>query len=445
MTAWPQLPVPTGTRRRLALAWLALALTALAISTVFALSLVVARTPFIAHWLSPEFFRGALVMHVNLAVTVWFLAFAGLWWSLAGQRARTGSGWLAWTLAAGGVGLLLLARLLGERHPILSNYVPVIDGPVFLAGLGLFLSGIGGMALRALAETGRVLEGGPRQAARITLLALGVLLATALRLPAPGRGYENLFWGGGHLLQFTHLLLMLTAWAVLAGQARLPAPRLRLAPLFAMAALPALFAPLVVFLLPAGSEAWRAAWTGLMRWGSWPVAAAFGGGLLWRLWRRPGALADPACNALGLSILLFAAGFLAGALIREDNVVVTAHYHGTVGAVTLAFMAITHWLLARLGLAATPASRVRRQLRFYGGGLLLLVAGLLWSGLHGVPRKTPGTAMFDQIQEWAGMLLMGLGGFIGLAATVWFLWLVLRPLWPTIRRGVPAGRLEEAR
>ncbi len=444
MTAWPELTVPPGARR-LALAWLALALTALALSTLFALLLVVARTPFIAHWLPVDFFRGALVMHVNLAVTVWFLAFAGLWWSLAGRRARAGSGWLAWGLSAGGVSLLLLGRLGGEHRAVLSNYVPVIDGPFFLAGLGLFFVGIGGMALRALIETDRPLGGGPRRAAVITLLALGVLLATALLLPAPRQDYENLFWGAGHLLQFTHLLLMLTAWAVLAGRARLPVPRLRLAALFAGAALPALFAPLVMVLLSPGSDSWRAAWTELMRWGSWPVAVGVGGWLLWRLGRRAGALVDPACNALGLSILLFVAGLLAGALIREDNVLVTAHYHGTVGGITLAFMAITHLLLATLGLAAAPAGQVRRQLRLFGGGMLLLVAGLLWSGLHGVPRKTPGTAMFDRIQEWGGMLLMGLGGFIALAATLWFLWLVLRPLWPAVRRPAPAGRLEQAR
>ena len=444
MRAWPELPRPRAGVRRLALAWLALAIGALAVSTVFALLLVVARTPFMDHMLSPDFFRSALVMHVNFAVTVWFLAFAGVWWSLAGGTQGRRLAWLAWSLAVAGVCLLLLARLLGEHRPVLSNYVPVIDGPVFFGGLLLFLGGIGAMALRTLGERGRTLAAGPRLAAVIALLALGTLAVTALGLPNPRRDYENLFWAGGHLFQFTHLLLMLTAWAVLAHGARLPAPRLRLAALFTLAALPALAAPLLVVGLPPGGETWRTAWTELMRWGSWPVAVGLGGWLLWQAGRRPAALADPACNGLLLSILLFFVGLLAGALIREDNVVVTAHYHGTVGAVTLAFMAVTHHLLARLGLRAASRRQVRRQLRLYGGGLLLLVGGLLWSGLHGVQRKTPGTAMFDQAQEWAGMLLMGIGGFIGLAATVWFLWLVLRPLWPAHATTAPAARMEEA-
>ncbi len=443
MHTWPQLPRPAGARRRLVLAWLALALTALGVSTVFAVLLVAARTPWLADGLAPDFFHNALVMHVNLAVTVWFLAFAAVWWSLYGPARIRFAAWGGWALAVAGVCLLLLARLFGEHTPVLANYVPVIDGPVFLTGLGLFLAGAGLAALRLLPLRGEGLLAGARLAALVTLLALGMLGGTALLLPpAPVTDFENLFWGGGHLLQFTHVLLLIGAWMVLAGLAGLPPLRLRPRALFALAALPALFAPLILFLLPPGSEAWRTAWTELMRWGSWPAVLVFGLWLARRLPRAGGA--GPWRSALGFSIGVFAAGLFAGALIRDDTVMVTAHYHGTVGAITLAFMAVTHHLLDRLGLAAAPARRIRQQLRLYGSGLLLLVAGLLWSGLHGVARKTPGTHMLDQVQEWAGMLLMGVGGFIGLAATVWFLWLVVRPLWPAVTGTLPAAGVEKA-
>ena len=441
---WPDLPRPVGMRRRLTLAWLVLALGALAISTLFALLLVSARTPLIAAHLSPDFFAGALVMHVNLAVTVWFLAFAAVWWSLAGPAGGWRLAWSGWGLAVSGVCALLLARLAGEHHPVLSNYVPVIDGPVFVAGLTLFLAGIGLMAGRSLAGRGAGLAAGTRLAAVVTLLALGVIGATALQLADSG-DYDDLFWGGGHLLQFTHVLLLIAAWQVLAGRAGLPAPRWRPAAVFVLAALPALAAPLILFLAPAGSEAWRQAWTEIMRWGSWPVAGGFGIWLALALRRHPATTTgSPWRTALWLSLTLFAAGLLAGSLIRDDNVMVTAHYHGTVGAVTLAYMAVTHHLLARLGLRPAPAHRVRRQLHLYGSGLLLLILGLFWSGLHGVQRKTPGTAMLEQMQAWGGMLLMGIGGFIGLLATLWFLWLVLRPLWPAVSGALPAIRVGQA-
>ena len=440
MQPWPELPRPLGMRRRLTLAWLGLALGALAVSTVFALLLVISRTPLVADSLSPDFFAGALVMHVNLAVTVWFLAFAAVWWTLTLPAGGWRLAWSGWTLAVAGVCALLLARLAGEHRAVLSNYVPVIDGPVFLAGLTLFFAGIGLVAWRALQGRGEGLAAGARLAAVVALLALGVMAGTALLLPDAG-DYENLFWGGGHLLQFTHTLLLIAAWQVLAGRADVPAPRLRPAAIFALAAMPALFAPLILFFVPAGSEAWRQAWTEVMRWGSWPVAGGFGLWLALAMRRHPAPETSAWRAALWLSLCLFAAGLLAGALIREDNVMVTAHYHGTVGAVTLAFMAVTHHLLERLGLRRAPGRLLRWQFRLYGGGLLLLILGLFWSGLHGVQRKTPGAALPDPVQAWGGMLLMGIGGFIGLAATVWFLWLVLRPLWPAVTGALPATRV----
>jgi len=443
MHPWPELPRPVGMRRRLTLAWLCLALGALAVSTLFALLLVISRTPLVAHSLSPDFFAGALVMHVNLAVTVWFLAFAAVWWTLTGPAGGWRLAWSGWGLSVAGVCALLLARLAGEHRPVLSNYVPVIDGPVFLAGLTLFFAGIGLVAWRILYARGEGLAAGARLAAVIALLALGVMAGTALLLP-DASDYENLFWGGGHLLQFTHTLLLIAAWQVLAGRAGVPAPRLRPAAIFVLAAIPALFAPLILFFVPAGSESWRHAWTEVMRWGSWPVAVGFGLWLALAMRCHPAPAAVAWRAALWLSLCLFAAGLLAGALIREDNVMVTAHYHGTVGAITLAFMAVTHHLLERLGLRPTPVRRLRRQFQLYGGGLLLLILGLFWSGLHGVQRKTPGAAMLDPVQAWGGMLLMGIGGFIGLAATVWFLWLVLRPLWPAVAGAEPATRVEKA-
>ena len=50
---------------------------------VFSLLLVVSRTPYLSEhipWI--DFFHSALVVHVNLSVLVWSLAFGGILWSL---------------------------------------------------------------------------------------------------------------------------------------------------------------------------------------------------------------------------------------------------------------------------------------------------------------------------------------------------------------------------
>ena len=81
------LAVPAGGRRALAFAWLAFGIAALAASGVFSLLLVAARTPGVKELFpAADFFRVALVAHVDLSVLVWFLAFAAMMWNLAGGR-----------------------------------------------------------------------------------------------------------------------------------------------------------------------------------------------------------------------------------------------------------------------------------------------------------------------------------------------------------------------
>ena len=87
------LPMPTTEQRALTRAWLWLGLLALVGSGVFSILLVAARTPGVDQWLPvADFFRVALVVHVDLSVGVWFAAMAGMLWSLhGGATARAAS------------------------------------------------------------------------------------------------------------------------------------------------------------------------------------------------------------------------------------------------------------------------------------------------------------------------------------------------------------------
>ena len=284
--AYYALPVPLADERRpLAIAWLALGLAALVASGIFSLLLVAARTPFLAP-LFPvaDFFHVALVVHVDLSVLVWFAACAGLVWTVNGERRLESLGWAALAFAAVGTVLMSAAPFLGRGQPVMSNYVPVLDDPLFLAGLVVFGVGFAGVTLRALAapaRVGRALDGvdaqrfGLNAAAVSAAIALGAFAWSWLALPdrlGGQRYYELLFWGGGHVLQFTWTLLMLVAWlwlATLAGL-RLPlSPRVT-ALLFGVA-LAAVFATPAIYLAwPVTSLEHRQLLTWLMR---------FGGGL----------------------------------------------------------------------------------------------------------------------------------------------------------------------
>lgn len=429
-------------RSRLAGGWLLLALLAMGISTLFAFLLVMLRTPFInPGWVDVRFFTRALVLHVDFAVIIWFLSFAGVLWSLFSSRERgIQFGWLALLLALAGVGMLLVAALGSQSEAMLSNYIPVLKTPLFLWGLGSFAGAIVILILGILRGTqASVSAFAVRCAGMAVLVALLVLFVNVFFSALDSQDshyFEDLFWGPGHVLQFVYMLLMLVAWLQLARLAgvRLPAGRwLRMLLLLALS--PLLVVPLIQFQLVPGSEAYRQAYTELMRYGSWPVALLLGGLLLLRF--RQGLIGGNGWAGLALffSVILFAVGLLAGMLIRADNVLVTAHYHGTVGAVTLSFMGLTYYLLPKLGANSLPQGIIRVQISLYAAGMLLLIAGLLWSGLHDVPRKTPGAEhLSNNISgngaEIFGMLLMGAGGLIGLSATVLFLLLAARALWP---------------
>ncbi|MBP8098773.1 MAG: hypothetical protein KAY03_05605, partial [Arenimonas sp.] len=136
------LTVPPGARRSLALGWLWLGLIALIVSGVYSVLLVLSRTPGVNRLLPvADFFRVALVVHVDLSVLVWFVSLAGMLWSLNGRRTAIGVGWAALALAAAGASLMALAPFVGHGTPIMANYVPVLDDQVFLAGLAIFAGG----------------------------------------------------------------------------------------------------------------------------------------------------------------------------------------------------------------------------------------------------------------------------------------------------------------
>jgi hypothetical protein len=439
------LPVPTdATRRAIALGWLALALAAIVASGVFSVLLVAARTPFLAP-LFPvaDFFHVALVVHVDLSVLVWFVACAGLAWTLNGAARLPGLGWFALAAAAAGTVLMCAAPFVGRGAPIMANYIPVLDDPVFLAGLVVFGVGFGALTLRAMAAPGPVsfaLEGADAQrfglnaAAVSGAVALGAFVWSWLAVPAELGGktyYELLWWGGGHVLQFTWTLLMLVAWlwlATLSG-ARIPLGP-RVATLVFAIGLASVFAtPLIYLAWDVTSNQHRQLLTWLMRFGGGlailPVALA----LVIALVRAPRAESEarPLRAALVASMTLFTVGGGIGFLIQGSDVRIPAHYHGSIVGVTLALMGLAYALAPRLGLG-TPSGRLATlQPILYGAGQLLHIIGLLWSGGYGVQRKVAGAAQVLRTpQEVVGMGVMGLGGLIAIAGGILFVIVMLK-------------------
>ena len=457
MTARFALEIPQDARQRLACGWLLLALVSLALSGVFSILLVLSRAPLTKDWFPlVDFFRVALVVHVDLSVLVWFVAFGGMLWSLNSTPRLLAMGWAALGVAVAGTALMAVAPFAGRGHPIMANYIPVLDEPVFLTGLVVFAAGVLLVVLRGMATVPRVgvrLEHGAALrfglntslvSAAVALIAFGWSYAAAPAVPEPKAYYELLFWGGGHVLQFTWTLLMFVAWLWLADAARVPVfltPRTVLL-LFGIGLVSVFLTPVIYLAYGIGTVEHHRWHTWLMRFGGGLAILPFMLALALGLSRAAPAEGSerPLRAAIAASLLLFGAGGVIGVMIQGSDVRIPAHYHGSIVGVTLAFMGLAYYLLPRFGYAEVGERWARPQLWLYAGGQLLHVFGLMWSGGYGVQRKVAGA---DQVlrgwEQTAAMGVMGIGGLFAIIGGMLFLVLAFHAMWRAAPRQAHAS------
>lgn len=460
-------PVVNGEARR----WFALAVGSLVIAGLLSLSVVLGRLPVLSGLIGdPLFFKRCLVVHVDLALVVWFYAFLAGLASMRAGRTTGRSGRLAFALAVSGVVAMLGGALMRGAQPVLANYVPVIDHPLFLGGLGAFFLGTLLFLLETLSSSThpeaslipRDAAIGLQAAAVAFVLAGATWIATRTSLPEgldTWTRHEFSAWGAGHVLQVANAAAMVAVWLWLLARAT---ARPVLSPSWAMVLFTALVAP--HFAMPvltargALDPLYHSGATLLMRWGIFPIVLIVMAAGLRHLWRhRPTALgrsSDPlagaACAGFLASVSLTMLGFVLGACIRSSTTLVPAHYHACLGGVTVAFMAAAYLVCAAVrtrGSAITtsagiailhappsPLRSARRQLILFGIGQSIFALGFAIGGAYGLGRKAYAAEQHVRSAgELVGLGVMGIGGLIATAAGLWFLALVLREMrgwWP---------------
>ena len=435
--------VAGGSPQTLARAWLWLGLMALIGSGLLAILLVLSRTPGIQDVFPlKDMFRAALVVHVDLSVAVWFMAFAAVIWSALGRDGVAWLGWSGFALAAVGTAEMTVSPFLPVADPVLNNYIPDLQQQVFYASLWICGAGFGMAVLRALITTwprpafGAPLQLGAFLGAVAGFLALAAFVWSWAVVPRIEEKiyFEVLFWGGGHTLQFQHALLMVVAWLWIAahlGQplglgAGVPVSPRALSAMFWIAALPLLVVPAIYFTIPAGELPHMELFAKLMIWGHPYMAPLILVGFL-GMWTTRGAPAGGAKSAFIASFSLFAVGGVLAYMIQGVNVVIPAHYHGSTVGVTLAFMGLTYVLLPQLGFGEVEGRMARWQPYVYGGGQLIHVLGLAWSGGYGVQRKVAGADQaLTTLPQKIGMGMMGLGGLIAVIGGIMFVLVCLK-------------------
>jgi hypothetical protein len=264
----------------------------------------------------------------------------------------------------------------------------------------------------------RPLQFGIFSAGLIAVMAGAAFIWSYYQMPHGFDGesyYDLMFWGGGHVLQLVHVQVMMVCWLLLIqalAMVMLP-PRVLYA-LFAVGLVASFSTPLPYLMFNVNSLEHRTFFTHAMIWAG-GVAPALLAVLILPVLLNVTARKNALWASLFMSILLFIYGGALGGMIQGQNVVIPAHYHGSIVGVTLAFMGIAYLLLPQFGYREAAGWRLAFwQPIVYGGGQLLHISGLAWSGGYGVLRKTPGGLEALPINVKAAMGLMGLGGLIAI-------------------------------
>lgn len=420
------------------LGWLMLAIAGMCIASLYALLLVGSRAAAGMGLLTDDsLFQIALVLHVDFSIVVWFLSIAGLFWNLYGGYQHPRLALAGFSLSCTGVLMLAFSPLLSEGEPVLSDYILVLNQPLFLFALGLFAGGLALSAISLLLKS--TTDQSPvsvavRSSAWVYLAALLCLPLAWLVGPASDslRGhYEDLFWGTGHLLQIGHTLLML-ATVLLLLKDRSPrnlSSTFLLWPLRAMLVL-AISGPLLYISGFNVADGRIIGFTHLMAM-SGILSALFLISLSHAIWQI--SRNDNMRLLLLFAAGLFLAGMWLGVLIDQNNARVPAHYHAAIGGITLAFMGMVYQLSHDWYGLRLEQRLLRWQIILYGVGMTLLISGLL---LADVPRKTIAGSE-SGLRAIAGHTLSGLGGSLALMGSVLFLWLVIRSLFANRSRLAP--------
>lgn len=426
--------------------WLWLGVAALAIAGLFAVLLVVARTPQLKDLpVVQSLFNVALVVHVDLSVLLWFLAAGCMGWSAL--ITKHGGEWPFWqrgafyTVAAA-TACIALSPLSPHWTVVQSNYIPMLLNLPFMLGLGLMMAGIGALLIQLLglylAPKGRAklenyTEAGMLYAGVATLMALVMFALSAATLPPyldAKEHFERLFWNGGHMLQISYTILMMAAWIGL--QERFSGKVDRNPFLFVCYAL-TLFAAMascwgLVIYAPHEPDAIQHQ-TWVMKYLMGNGAALLSVYVIWRMFKDGlgGCATRAYASSLLSSLTLFIAGGTLGMMISGQNVTIPAHYHGQIVCVTLALMGLAYAMLPRFGYQSVAHTRLAFwQPIVYGFGQLLHIGGLAYSGGYGVLRKTAGG--FDKLEPAvkAALGVMGLGGMIAIIGGILFVIVMLR-------------------
>lgn len=435
--------------------WFSLSIGALLLAGFLSLSFIIGRAPVISEWITdPLWIKRVLIVHVNLALVIFIYAFfCGLFLLIPHKTTQFRLQYIGLFLAALATLTLIATIFIPTATPILSNYIPVLDHPLFIASLLLFAIGliVTISNARLFANQKNWAENIPQIIPKIAIPALQsaalLLIISVITFVISWIYtdtnlvsfiyYERVIWGGGHILQFVNSAITVATWLIISdkllGEAPMSYKHSSL--LFVIFTIPVLFAP---FLIVDGTSSvlYLFGFTSYMRWGIFPVVSIFMIVIIRKLIQAKikntlpeQPFKNPYFTGLVVSLTFMLIGFILGSLIRGSNTLIPAHYHATLGGITVAFITITYFLLDAFG-KPFPSAKVKKwaayQPLIFGLGQLLFVFGFAYAGSYGLARKAFGVEQtIGSTEALVGLAVAGFGGLLAIVGGFIFLWVLL--------------------
>tara|TARA_B100000315_G_scaffold192968_1_gene183423 strand:- start:4438 stop:6135 length:1698 start_codon:yes stop_codon:yes gene_type:complete len=449
----------------------------LAIGGLLGFLVALTRWPEI-HLLDADTFYMALTAHGIVILLVWLIYFemALLYFAssilLNVRLALPKLAWLGYWLMTIGALLTVVIVLQGESNVMFTSYVPMQADPLFYVGIILFAVGaLCGCAVffatLVIAKAEKTYEGS------IPLVTFGAMTAAIIAVFTIASGaviliptflwsvgliayidplmYKVIWWAMGHSSQQINVAAHIAVWyaiaAILFGAKPLSEKVSRFAFLMYI-----LFLQLAsahhLLVEPALSSEWKIVNTsyllylavmasmihGLTVPGSIEAAQrkkGFTNGLF--EWLRKAPWSNPVFSGMFISLVLFGVlGGITGVIMGQEQVniivhntlYVPGHFHGTVAAgTTLAFMAITYWLVPVLfRRELILPGWAKWQPYFFGLGVGGLSLALMGAGTLGISRRhwdiTYADAAIKFDHPALAHLMMGINGVFATIATI---------------------------
>lgn len=417
--------------------WFLLSVTSLAISGLFAIFLVIGRSPYINEILPHvNFFKSSLTIHVNLSVTVWLL---GMVASIYCLNLRKYIIFHKLSLLISCVGSLLIALSIFDikAEAYLNNYIPFINSTIFEIGIFAFLSGILLSSIFALIEGIKNKNINSIALPSLIIFAAICYFITLYQLEYEGLGglfydadyFELAFWGAGHLIQFTYVQALIFGWFIITGKLT----KKDYTKYYTICAIFNLVMVVIGTLIPCNFSIdtieYKLYFTKHMIYLS-SVSAVYAGFIVLKDFfnicktKFDDDLLSILKNCIIWSVILFLSGGIIGLNISEVNTVIPAHYHGAIISVSLSLMGLAYILCQEFGFNPIKGNLAKLQPILYGSGQLMHIIFFAISGGYGALRKNPGT--LESLEGKVFMGFMGLGGLISIIGGLFFVIIIVR-------------------